>query len=100
MKRHLSWLVPVVALALIVAGCSSSDAGSGTDTPTSSTATAVAAAPNPLAEKAATEYKAYAVAQIAGGTHAHLAGIVAEHVGYLLELPDRPVRHGRAEPTR
>ncbi len=64
MKRHLAWLVPVVALALIVAGCSSSDAGSGTDTPTSSTATAAAAAPNPLAEKAATEYKAYAVAQI------------------------------------
>ena len=64
MKRHLAWLVPVVALALIVAGCSSSDAGSGTDTPTSSTTTAAAAAPNPLAEKAATEYKAYAVAQI------------------------------------
>ncbi len=66
MRRHLAWQVPVVALALIVAGCSSSDAGSGTDTTTSSTTTSAsaAAAPNPLAEKAATEYKAYAVAQI------------------------------------
>ena len=66
MKRHLAWQLPVVALALIAAGCSSSDAGSGTDTATSATTTSAsaAAAPNPLAEKAATEYKAYAVAQI------------------------------------
>ena len=66
MKRHIAWQVPVVALALIVAGCSSSDAGSGTDTATSSatTSASAAAAPNPLAETAATEYKAYAVAQI------------------------------------
>lgn len=66
MKRHLAWQVPVVALALFAAGCSSSDAGSGTDTATSATTTSAsaAAAPNPLAEKAATEYKAYAVAQI------------------------------------
>lgn len=66
MKRHLAWQVPVVALALFAAGCSSSDAGSGTDTAASATSTSesAAAAPNPLAEKAATEYKAYAVAQI------------------------------------
>lgn len=66
MKRHLAWQVPVVALALFAAGCSSSDAGSGTDTATSAatTSASAAAAPNPLAEKAATEYKAYAVAQI------------------------------------
>ena len=66
MKRHLAWQVPVVALALFAAGCSSSDAGSGTDTATSETTTSAsaAAAPNPLADKAATDYKAYAVAQI------------------------------------
>ncbi len=66
MKRHFAWQLPVVALALIAAGCSSSDAGSGTETATSATTTSAsaAAAPNPLAEKAATEYKAYAVAQI------------------------------------
>jgi len=64
MKRHLAWQVPAVALALFAAGCSSSDAGSGTDTAASATTTSAAAAPNPLAEKAATEYKAYAVAQI------------------------------------
>jgi iron uptake system component EfeO len=65
MRRHLAWQVPVVALALIVAGCSSNDAESGTDTTTSTTtAASAAAAPNPLAEKAATEYKAYAVGQI------------------------------------
>ena len=66
MKRHLAWQVPVVALALFAAGCSSNDAGSGTDTETSATTTSAsaAAAPNPLAETAATEYKAYAVAQI------------------------------------
>lgn len=66
MKRHLAWQVPVVALALFAAGCSSSDAGSGTDTAASATSTSesAAAARNPLAEKAATEYKAYAVAQI------------------------------------
>ena len=66
MKRHLAWQVPVVALALFAAGCSSNDAGSGTDTATSAatTSASAAAAPNPLAETAATEYKAYAVAQI------------------------------------
>ncbi|HJT93983.1 MAG TPA: EfeM/EfeO family lipoprotein [Mycobacterium sp.] len=64
MGRHLAWQVPVVALALVMTGCSSNDAESGTDTTTSATTTSAAAAPNPLADKAATEYKAYAVAQI------------------------------------
>jgi iron uptake system component EfeO len=64
MARHLAWQVPVVALALVVAGCSSSDAGSGTDTTTSAaTTTITAAAANPLVDKAATEYQAYAVEQ-------------------------------------
>jgi iron uptake system component EfeO len=61
MGRHLAWQVPVVA-ALALAGCSSTDAASGTDATPSATTT-TAAAPNPLAEKAATEYQAYAVAQ-------------------------------------
>jgi iron uptake system component EfeO len=60
MGRHLAWQVPVVALALAVAGCSSNDAESGTDA-TATTATAAAA--NPLVDKAATEYQAYAVEQ-------------------------------------
>jgi iron uptake system component EfeO len=66
MGRHLAWQVPVVALALVMTGCSSNDAESGTDTTTSATTTSAsaAAAPNPLADKAATEYKAYAVAQV------------------------------------
>jgi iron uptake system component EfeO len=64
MGRHLAWQVPVVALALVVAGCSSSDAGSGTDPTTSAaTMTSAAAAANPLVDKAATEYQAYAVEQ-------------------------------------
>ena len=55
-----------MALALDMTGCSSNDAESGTDTTTSATTTSAsaAAAPNPLADKAATEYKAYAVAQV------------------------------------
>jgi iron uptake system component EfeO len=66
MRRHLAWQVPVVALALIVAGCSSSNSESGTDATTSAaeTTTSAAAAPDPLAEQAATEYKAYATEQI------------------------------------
>jgi iron uptake system component EfeO len=63
MRRHLVWQVPVVALALALAGCSSNDAASGTDATTTTTA-AAAEAPNPLVEKAATDYKGYAVAQI------------------------------------
>jgi iron uptake system component EfeO len=64
MARHLAWQVPVVALALVVAGCSSNEASSGTDTTTSApTTTTAAAAANPLVDKAATEYQAYAVEQ-------------------------------------
>lgn len=64
MGRHLAWQIPVVALALVVAGCSSSDAGSDTEAnPQTTTTTTTAAAANPLADKAATEYQAYAVEQ-------------------------------------
>jgi iron uptake system component EfeO len=64
MGRHLAWQVPVVALALVVAGCSSNDAASGTDATTSAAATTTAAAAaNPLVDKSATEYRGYAVEQ-------------------------------------
>ena len=66
MNRHLAWPVPVMALALVLAGCSSE---SGTPEASSSSSSPAAtatseAAPNPLAEKAGAEYKAYAVQQI------------------------------------
>ena len=70
MGRHFAWQIPVVATALILSGCSSNGADSGTEASTSSAASgasatsSAAAAPNPLTEKAAAEYKAYAVAQI------------------------------------
>ncbi len=71
MGRHLAWQVPVV-LALVLAGCSSNEADSATDaTPTTATTAAAAAAANPLADKAATEYQAYAVEQTK-----QLAGVV------------------------
>jgi iron uptake system component EfeO len=63
MGRHLAWQVPVVALAVVLAGCSSTDAASGTDATTSGTTTTAAAPANPLVDKAATEYQAYAVEQ-------------------------------------
>ena len=63
MGRHLAWQVPVVALAVVLAGCSNGNSESKTETTTSATTTSAAAAPNPLAEKAATEYQAYAVEQ-------------------------------------
>jgi iron uptake system component EfeO len=60
--------VPVVAVSLIVAGCSS-DKSSSTESTSSASATTsasstAAAAPDPLAEQAAQEYKAYAIGQI------------------------------------
>ena len=68
MKLHLAWPVSVAAAALVLAGCSSSDSGSTGESSASSsasaTSTSAAAAPSPEAEKAATEYKAYAVSQI------------------------------------
>ncbi len=65
MNRHLTWPVSVAIAGLILTGCSGSGTESesaGNTSPASSTSTA--AAPNPLAEQAATEYKAYASAQI------------------------------------
>ncbi|WNG80957.1 EfeM/EfeO family lipoprotein [Mycobacterium sp. ITM-2016-00316] len=70
MGRHFAWQIPVVAAALILSGCSSNSSDSGSDATTSSSASgasatsSAAAAPNPLTEKAAAEYKAYAIAQI------------------------------------
>lgn len=67
MGRHIAWQVPVVALAVVLAGCSSNGEGGGEgESPTASgtsESSAAAAAPSPEAEKAATEYKAYAIAQ-------------------------------------
>ena len=62
MGQHVAWQVPVVALAVVLAGCSSSKSESGTEA-TTPTPTSAAAASNPLADKAATEYQAYAVEQ-------------------------------------
>jgi iron uptake system component EfeO len=68
MKLHLVWPVSVAAAALVLAGCSSSDSGGSEESSASSsaseTSTSAAAAASPKAEKAATEYKAYAVGQI------------------------------------
>ncbi|BBY14434.1 EfeM/EfeO family lipoprotein [Mycolicibacterium litorale] len=64
MGRQIAWQIPVVALALVLAGCSS-DSGSGGEAETSATTTSAeaAATPSPEAEKAAADYKAYAVEQ-------------------------------------
>ena len=66
MKLHLTWPVSVVTAALVLAGCSSSDAGSTEESSASSSAetSTSAAAASPEVEKAAEEYKAYAVGQI------------------------------------
>lgn len=67
MKLHLTWPVSAAAVALVLAGCSSSDAGSGDESSASSsaseTSTSAAAAPSPELQKAADDYKAYALAQ-------------------------------------
>ncbi|MCV7302739.1 EfeM/EfeO family lipoprotein [Mycobacterium barrassiae] len=68
MNRYLAWSVPVVAVSLIVAGCSS-DKSSGSEetsaaSATTTTSSAAPAAPDPLAEQAAAEYKTYAAGQI------------------------------------
>src|SRR5687767_7586822 len=67
MNRYIAWSVPVVAVSLIVAGCSS-DKGSTEETSSASATTtsssAAAAAPDPLADQAAADYKTYAIGQI------------------------------------
>jgi iron uptake system component EfeO len=68
MNRYLAWTAPLAAVGMILSGCSG-DNSSSSDSSTSAsesagTTTSAVAAPNPLVEKAATEYKAYAVAQI------------------------------------
>ncbi|OBK80094.1 EfeM/EfeO family lipoprotein [Mycobacterium sp. 1274761.0] len=68
MKLHLAWPVSVAAAALVLAGCSSSDSGnsaeSSASSPAGETSRTAAAAPSPELQKAADEYKAYAVGQI------------------------------------
>ena len=66
MNRCFAWSVPVAAASLLLAGCSSGDSGGGetSSSAASETSTSAAAAPNPAAEKAAADYKAYATAQI------------------------------------
>ena len=67
MKLHLTWPAAVAAAALVLAGCSSSDAGTTAESSDSSsateTSTSAAAAPSPAIQKAADDYKGYAVAQ-------------------------------------
>ncbi|WP_123023212.1 EfeM/EfeO family lipoprotein [Mycolicibacterium stellerae] len=67
MKLHLAWPVSVTAAALVLAGCSSSSGGteeSSASSSASETSTSAAAAPSPELEKAAADYKGYAVGQI------------------------------------
>ena len=65
MKLHLTWSVSVVTAALVLAGCSTSDAGSTEESSASSSAetSTSAAAASPELEKAAEDYKGYAVGQ-------------------------------------
>lgn len=67
MKLHLAWPVSVAVAAVVLAGCSSSDSGSSEESSASSSAesttSAEAAAPSPELQKAADEYKAYAISQ-------------------------------------
>lgn len=67
MKRQLAWPVSAVAVALVLGGCSGGDSGttesSSSSASESSSSTSAAAAPSPELQKAADDYKAYAVAQ-------------------------------------
>ena len=67
MRRQLAWPVSAVAVALVLGGCSGGDSGStessSSSASESSSSTSAAAAPSPELQKAADEYKAYAVAQ-------------------------------------
>ena len=67
MNRYFVWSVPVVATGLVLSGCSSGKASEDTASSASASETSTSAAaadPNPLADTAATEYKAYVVGQI------------------------------------
>ena len=64
MKLHLRWPVSLVTGALVLAGCSSSDSGSTEESSASSSAeTTSSAAASPELQKAADDYKGYAVGQ-------------------------------------
>lgn len=67
MGRHLTWPAAVAAAAMILAGCggsSSDDSSAETSSSAAETTTSSAAPANPLVEKAAADYKAYATAQV------------------------------------
>ncbi len=68
MNRCFAWSVPVLAVSLLVAGCSSDKSSSSESTSSASSTTSAsgtaAAAPDPLAEQAAEEYKTYAIGQV------------------------------------
>src|SRR5687768_2826329 len=70
MRRHVAWPVSVAAVALVLSGCSGSTSegsdSSASETSSSSPASSssAVAAPNPLADQAAVEYKAYADGQV------------------------------------
>ncbi|HEX9833490.1 MAG TPA: EfeM/EfeO family lipoprotein, partial [Mycobacterium sp.] len=66
MNRCFAWSAPVVALGLVLSGCSSDNAGSSEETSaaTTTSSSAAAAVPDPLAQQAASEYKTYAIGQI------------------------------------
>lgn len=70
MRRHVAWPVSVAAVALVLSGCSgsTSEGSDSSASETSSTSPAssssAVAAPNPLADQAAVEYKAYADGQV------------------------------------
>jgi iron uptake system component EfeO len=63
MRLHLAWSVSIATAALVLAGCSSSEAGSTAESSSSGSAETPAAVPSPELQKAADDYKAYAVAQ-------------------------------------
>ena len=70
MKMHLALPVSAMAVTLALAGCSSGDGGttessssSASESSSTSESSSAAAAPSPELQKAADEYKAYAIAQ-------------------------------------
>jgi iron uptake system component EfeO len=69
MKQHLVWPVSAVVLALVLGGCSSGNSGStessssASGSSSASSSSSAAAAPSPELQKAADDYKAYAIAQ-------------------------------------